>query len=86
MEELKITKEKVLEAASKFYDAKNILKTLFPEVFKDEINVHRMLEVRDIQVRGAGEYKDKAFYLNSVYNWEVIEDSSGQPCLIPTRK
>lgn len=34
--ELKITQEKVLEAASKCPQAKEILSTLFPEVFKNE--------------------------------------------------
>lgn len=33
--ELKITKEKILEAASKCSTAKEILKTLFPEVFEN---------------------------------------------------
>jgi hypothetical protein len=33
---LKITKEKVLEAASKCETAKETLKTLFPEVFEDD--------------------------------------------------
>jgi hypothetical protein len=32
---LEITKEKVLEAASKCSEAKEILKTLFPEVFEE---------------------------------------------------
>ena len=34
--ELKITKEKVLEASESCPDAKEVLKTLFPSVFKDE--------------------------------------------------
>lgn len=36
MDELKITKEKVLEAAAKCSTAKATLQTLFPEVFKEE--------------------------------------------------
>lgn len=36
MTELKITKEKVLEAAAKCSTAKATLQTLFPEVFKEE--------------------------------------------------
>jgi hypothetical protein len=36
---LEITKEKVLEAASKCSEAKEILKTLFPEVFEKEIKL-----------------------------------------------
>lgn len=34
--ELKITKERVLEAASKCEDARRTLKTLFPEVFEND--------------------------------------------------
>ena len=33
--ELKISRERVLKAASKCPDAKNVLKTLFPEVFEE---------------------------------------------------
>lgn len=36
MSELKITKEKVLEAAAKCSTAKETLKTLFPEAFDDQ--------------------------------------------------
>lgn len=36
MSELKITKEKVIEAANKCNVAKETLKTLFPEVFEEE--------------------------------------------------
>lgn len=36
MEELKISKEKVLEAANTCSTAKEVMKVLFPEVFKDK--------------------------------------------------
>lgn len=36
MKELKITKEKILEAANKCNTSKEILKTLFPEAFEEE--------------------------------------------------
>jgi hypothetical protein len=35
-EELKITKERVLAAASKCTDAREVLKELFPEAFEDK--------------------------------------------------
>ena len=39
------------------------------------------------QVRGYGEYKNKAFFLCDTYlNWELRRDSLAQLCLIPTRK
>jgi hypothetical protein len=37
-------------------------------------------------VRGYGDYKNKAFLLNDDYNWELVKDRSGNPCLAPTRK
>jgi hypothetical protein len=39
-----------------------------------------------ITIRTVGEYKDKAFYLTSFYNWEIKTDSLGKLCLIPTKK
>jgi hypothetical protein len=39
-----------------------------------------------IAVRCGGEYSDKAFFLNSKFNWEIAKDREGLMCLIPTRK
>jgi hypothetical protein len=39
-----------------------------------------------IAVRSRGEYADKAFYLNSKFNWEIVKDREGLMCLVPTRK
>lgn len=39
-----------------------------------------------IEVRISNEYKDKAFWLNHLYNWEIKKDSKGQLVLIPTPK
>ena len=36
--------------------------------------------------RSSGEFKEKAFTLNSNYNWEIKTDSDGTLCLIPTKK
>lgn len=54
--ELTITKEKVIEAASKCSQAKEILKTLFPEVFKKsnevdltELSFHEINIGRDLR-------------------------------------
>jgi hypothetical protein len=41
---LEITKEKVLAAANTCTEAEKVLKTLFPEAFKDEIDLTRLLE------------------------------------------
>lgn len=39
-----------------------------------------------MQIRGSGEYKNKAFYLNSDYSWELKKDNSEVLCPIPTEK
>jgi hypothetical protein len=39
-----------------------------------------------ISVRLGGEMKNKAFYLNSKFTWEIKEDARGETCLVPTRK
>ena len=37
-------------------------------------------------VRSKKEYANKAFLLNGNYNWEIVTDSVGCKCLVPTRK
>jgi hypothetical protein len=39
-----------------------------------------------LAVRGFGEYKNKGFYLDEKYNWEIVKDSFDHLVLIPTRK
>jgi hypothetical protein len=39
-----------------------------------------------ICIRTRDEYKNKAFFLNNRYNWDIITDSDGQLCLVPTRE
>ena len=39
-----------------------------------------------ITVRTHGHYKNKAFILNSDFNWNIWGDDNGQLCLVPTRK
>jgi len=39
-----------------------------------------------IQIRVAGEYNGKAFFLNDSYHWEIVKDSSDTLCLLPTKK
>lgn len=88
--ELKITKEKVLEAANKCSQAKETLKTLFPEVFEND----KYVDFTDksigylscIAIREQCEFAKKSFYLCSNYNWEIKKDTAGALCLIPTKK
>lgn len=58
MKELKISKEAVLEASKKCPDAKEVLKALFPDVFKKtEKDVTRDLTLKIVHsTRGTGRY------------------------------
>lgn len=96
MEDIKISKERILEAASKCSTAKATLEVLFPEVFKDD----KYLDLKNvptrflpvpfddcIQIRTQEEYACKGFWLDSdTYNWKIIEDSFDCLVLLPTKK
>ena len=48
---------------------------------KYEINDNTLLAVRE-----NGEYKNRGFFLNEKYNWEIVKDSFNRLVLIPTKK
>ena len=93
---LEITKEKVLEAAEKCSQAKETLKTLFPEVFEDDnyfdlgkpyekIYENEILEIRISDSNDFPEMKGHAFYLFPNRIWELKQLGSNT-YLIPTKK
>jgi hypothetical protein len=65
-------------------------------IFGEQSNSVDLTELDDIKyeindntilaVRLAGEYRDKGFYLNDKYNWEIVKDSFDRLVLVPTRK
>jgi hypothetical protein len=65
-------------------------------IFGEQSNSVDLTELNDIKyeindndllaVRVRGEYRDKGFYLNDGYNWEIVKDNYGILVLIPTRK
>jgi len=95
--ELKITKEKVLEAASKCSTAKATLETLFPECFVDDKYVDLMKWAKNSESWEFGKKSENEptigiasdkrdgkrfrFILSGYFNWEL----DGQ-YLIPTKK
>jgi len=96
--ELKITKEKILEAVATCPAAKDTLKTLFPEVFKPERGLIKKLESEaTISIFGYGvtgiriaeywpsssELSRRCFLLDPSYTWEW-EDNGLYKLLIPT--
>ena len=88
--ELKITKERVLEAAKGCSTTKKALQTLFPEAFEDEkylvINRKTLENSKIINERVVGELRGKSFWLSNEYHWEIIKDNLGEFCLLPTKK
>ena len=88
---LEITKEKVLEAANKCEQAKETLRTLFPECFGEEITKKRGLyyfgdEMIIVDICAIGRFKNKSFHLDGGFNWEIKTNLLGHHILIPTRK
>lgn len=97
--ELKITKERVLEAANSCAQAKGVLKKIFPEVFEDDkylnippiINEKKQIlytkEGKDIIWSSlTGNFKEKGFYLISEYDWNIVIDDERNKILVPTKK
>lgn len=97
--ELKITKERVLEAANSCAQAKEVLKKIFPEVFEDDkyLNVPPFIhgkkqilytkEGEDIIWPSlSGNFRERGFYLISRYDWDIVIDDEGGKILVPTKK
>jgi len=63
---------------------------LFKESNTDYINVEDTLDLIKkgiiISIRGCGDFKHRAFYLDSSYDWIIREDDEGALCLIPIEK
>ena len=76
---LEITKEKVLEAAEKCSQAKETLKTLFPECFENKLprfstDVNIKIDgSRGIENRlvSSGDYNSNVLWLHESYKWEI---------------
>lgn len=96
--ELKTTKEKVLEAASKCPTAKETLEILFPECFDKEmkkiesfgvsssVSQNPYMYIGHTHVQDASLWK-KCFVLQEdQFNWSLKRQEDGLLLLIPTKK
>jgi len=94
---LEITKEKVLEAASKCPQAKETLKTLFPEIFKEEIltdcRTYEIFFSRGLRDQNGNDLlwwqvNDNEITLSKNFNWRFGKSKHGEGwvILIPTPK
>ena len=54
--------------------------------FRNDNLPHNLPHNLPLQVRISGIYKDKGFWLNSCYNWEIKQDEEKCLVLVPTLK
>ncbi len=76
-------------------ELRDTLEELFPEIIepksmKIEWTIYHGYTVdsvfRALEIRQAGEYAHKAFFLSNRLNWSILIDSEGNRVLVPTRK
>jgi len=97
-EKLTVTPTQLKAIVKEFPAAKAGLKKLFPGALEDDIVVKisrtdgvavcingRTVDSA-IQVRNFGNYAKKSFYLKEEFDWNIVEDDSGNKCLVPTPK
>jgi hypothetical protein len=93
---LKVTKERVLEAAKGCSQVEEVLKIMFPEAFENDVfiptefyegkmQVIHSKEEPILEVRTRGKYRNKAIYLSVRYDWELVEEDEHM-ILIPIKK
>jgi hypothetical protein len=74
-EEIKITKERILEAAAKCSTAKEVLKVLFPEAFLGELKVKISRSPEDgVYARGLGFYDQFNNYTALIFSYDSALD------------
>ena len=92
--DLKITQEKVLEAAAKCSNAKRILETLFPECFaadsniifsKDCIEIDGTPAITREYAYGLPTFKGRSLHLESNFSWELHKDELGYALVFKKR-
>jgi len=91
---LEVTKEKVLEAAEKCSQAKETLKTLFPECFEKELPIFpngvsiKISGDRAIENRllGSDDYNSNVLWLSDLFEWEIKKAKNGGYLLIANHK
>ncbi len=90
--ELKITKDKVLQAAAKCSTAKATLETLFPEAFEGDKKVvfEKFTGIKDINgerlIENRFGSQAECVWLNGDFEWKIEKAGNGGYLLIPTRK
>ncbi len=91
--ELKITSERVQEAAKSCPDAKRVLEKLFPEEFEPKepelesfAGLVIPLNIWGLGLRRYENYKGRALCLGPGFAWKIEIDSAGYQVLTATKK
>lgn len=81
---LTIDSDKVIEASRLCPEARKVLQTLFPDViteYHSTSDIHEKIRTKRghllIETRTGGSFAYEGFYLDSYYNWEIVEDDQG---------
>lgn len=67
----------------KYFDLSSLKTTMFSGEQSEAVGFNNS---SFMQVRRQGEYRDKGFYLDSKYNWEIKRDRRDHLVLLPTKK
>jgi hypothetical protein len=93
MAELKVTAERVKEAAASCQDADRVLRKLFPEAFAPEpvLVVTRSdgalrVDGELLMARNSGNFAGRAIYLDGSHRWDIVKDNQGATCLVAYRQ
>lgn len=74
-----------VEESKEFDFSKMNHKKLFSNDVIEALGI-KCVHTQFMEIRGGGDYENKAFYLTDEFNWELKKDSTGEWVLIPTRK
>ena len=87
MKTLTVTDDRVREAARNCGDARNVLKTLFPEAFEPEyVEFTESNMTEFIGPRVSGVFQGRCLYLMEGFDWEVTTDGEGCRVLVARRR
>ena len=83
--DLKISRDRLIKAASKNPQNQALVEELFPEIYSEHIKLtpKKLNELLTIQTRGL--FANYAVSLSPEYHWEVLIGDTGEAVLLPTK-
>jgi hypothetical protein len=80
MNETKYPKVKLVKPEPKIEG--NVLEVNIDDLKSTGVEEQKCFDDVYLETRNVGCLKGKAIYLNSTYEWDIVEDDTGIPCLI----